>query len=128
MCFSGFFIAVSDSPDWINWMCAIFPLRWSLEGFVYQIFNTQDFKISGTTATMSGTDILDKVFNLNSDKVPSNGWAFFGVLMGYVMLFRVAQYFLFAYQTNTLWTTREGASKAVVPGIVAAANDSVSKA
>jgi hypothetical protein len=104
MCFCGFFRAVEDSPVWINWMTYIFPLKWSFDGFVYQIFYTQDFEVSGSSPEfkISGTSILEESFKLTSTKAPGNGWGLWGALMGYIVMFRFCQYFLFAFQTGTL--------------------------
>lgn len=104
MCFCGFFRAVEDSPVWINWMCYVLPIRWSFDGFVFQIFNNRNFIISGITPemTISGYDILVTIFKLTKKKAPSNGWGLFGALIGYIMMFRFVQYLLFAYQTNSL--------------------------
>mmetsp|Transcript_15498 Transcript_15498/g.22732 ORF Transcript_15498/g.22732 Transcript_15498/m.22732 type:complete len:269 (+) Transcript_15498:309-1115(+) len=100
MCFSGFFRKVPDSPPWINWMCFIFPLRWAFDGFLFQIFHSQDFTVSGVTPTtlVHGDDILNLSFDLK--ETPS--WGLWAAVFGYVLLFRCGQYLLFAYQTGKL--------------------------
>ena len=47
---------------------------------------------------LTGKQVLDEIFNLRD--VPA--WSMFGVLLAYVIFFRVCQYFLFALQTKKL--------------------------
>jgi hypothetical protein len=126
-CLSGFFRPVTDSPAWINWMCYIFPLKvnfflnliiilsnnfiiiilfikWSISGFLWQIFSTQIFVVSGSNpeVTISGIDILSSEFGLNN----INSWGYFGVLLGYSILFRFVQYLLLSYQTGRLFSSK----------------------
>jgi hypothetical protein len=96
--FAGFFRRITDIPIWIRWMCYMVPLRWSFDGLIWQIFRTQKFNIPGTADSIQGTDILSNVFNLN--KIDS--WSMWIVLLAYVVFFRLNQWYLFSYQTDTL--------------------------
>lgn len=49
---------------------------------------------------LSGEKILNSVFDLHADSM--NSWGMFGVLLGYVIVFRFQHYFLFALQTGKL--------------------------
>lgn len=73
-------------------------MQWSIDGFTWQIYNTQSFKISGTNQHIDGPDLLEQVFN----KYDIHSWGMFGTLIGYVVFFRVTQYLLFAIQTGML--------------------------
>lgn len=101
MSLCGFFRSVAEMPVWISWMSYIMPLKYSFDGFVWEVFSTQTWTISGTSPqqTISGVDLLDQVFNLRD----VNPWGMFGALMAYVIVFRGMQYFLFAYQTGVLF-------------------------
>jgi hypothetical protein len=68
---------------------------------VYQIFHTQSFRVINTSPaeTITGDSILDNVFELKD--TPS--WGLFGALIGYVIMFRMTHYFLFAIQTGSLF-------------------------
>jgi len=103
MAFSGFFRPVDQMPAWISWMCYVVPLRWSFDGFVWQIFVSQDFTVvnSNPPVKVSGETILNNVFNLRD----INAWGMFGTLLGYVALFRLIQYLLLAWQTDTLFAS-----------------------
>jgi hypothetical protein len=98
MGFAGFFRRITDIPIWIRWMCYIVPLRWSFDGFIWQIFRTQSFKVTGTPYSIQGTEILASVFDLHN----IDSWGLWIALLGYVVLFRFTQWFLFALQTGTL--------------------------
>lgn len=98
MSLCGFFRSVADMPVWISWMSYIMPLKYSFDGFVWEVFSSQTWTVNGTTETISGVDLLDQVFSLRN----VNPWGMFGALMAYVIVFRGAQYFLFAYQTGML--------------------------
>ena len=72
-------------------------IQWSFDGFTWQIFSTQTFTVTGSSTTVSGYYILDKVFDLRT----VDSWGMWGALVGYVVFFRFAQYMLFAYQTGS---------------------------
>ena len=61
------------------------------------MFATQTFEVYGTSSTVSGIDILAKFKEYNV-----NSWGMFGTLIAFVFLFRLTQYTLFAYQTDSL--------------------------
>lgn len=100
MLFCGFFRPVTDIPIAVRWMCYLFPLKWSLDGFMWQIFSHQTFLVDKTDPNMyiDGEDILDQNFDLRD--VPS--WGYFGALIGYVFLFRGCQFFLLSVQTDSM--------------------------
>ena len=59
---------------------------------------TQDFDVTGmSNVELSGRQILDSYFSLRD----VNSWAMFGILMAYVVGFRIVQHFLLAYQTSS---------------------------
>ena len=62
------------------------------------VFKGQDFYVTGTNPAVyiTGTDILSQAFSLDN----VNAWGMFGVLMGYVLILRAAQYYLFYRQTK----------------------------
>jgi hypothetical protein len=97
MLFAGFFRTVDQTPPAINWLCYVFPMRWSFAGFATQIFAGRDWDVSGYNGVeVSGKDILDNFFDLRN----VNTWGMFGALLGYVVFFRCGQYFLMAAQTG----------------------------
>jgi ABC-type multidrug transport system ATPase subunit/ABC-type multidrug transport system permease subunit len=124
MAFSGFFRAVDQMPPWISWMSYILPLKYTFDGFVWQIFHTQSFAITGSNPTtyISGDDVLSTVFNLSN----INSWGMFGVCLAYVALFRLNQYTLFAWQMDMLFTKTEKTITTVKKATLAArgTNDS----
>jgi len=87
-------------PKAVAWLCSVVPLHWSFNGFTWMIFRGQDFTVSGSDPKieMTGKQVLDQIFNLRD--IPA--WGMLGVLLAYVVFFRVSQYFLFALQTNKL--------------------------
>lgn len=100
MMFCGFFRPVTDIPAAIRWMCYIVPLKWSFDGFMWQIFRPQTFLVDKTDPNqyVDGVDILEDNFNLKN--IPS--WGMFGALIGYVFFFRANQFFLLSVQTGTI--------------------------
>ena len=98
MLFAGFFRPQTDIPPAISWFSYVVPMYWSFRGFSWQIFSTQDFDITGTSPVqeMSGKEILDYFFDLRD----INSWGMFGILMAYVIFFRINQHFLLAFQTG----------------------------
>eukprot|EP00599_Poterioochromonas_sp_BG-1_P003195 CAMPEP_0173133204 /NCGR_PEP_ID=MMETSP1105-20130129/595_1 /TAXON_ID=2985 /ORGANISM="Ochromonas sp., Strain BG-1" /LENGTH=1323 /DNA_ID=CAMNT_0014044843 /DNA_START=330 /DNA_END=4298 /DNA_ORIENTATION=+ len=78
--FSGFFILISDMPPWINWISYITPTMYSFRGYLWQIYQNQDFFINGSNGgVMKGTDILDQLFDIRE----INSWGMFGALIGW---------------------------------------------
>lgn len=100
MMFCGFFRPVEDIPIAIRWMCYIVPMKWSFDGFTWQIFYPQTFLIDMTSPNqyVDGEDVLDNQFGLRD--TPS--WGLFGALIGYVIFFRINQFFLLSVQTGTI--------------------------
>jgi hypothetical protein len=100
MMFCGFFRPVEDVPPAISWMCYVVPLKWSFDGFTWQIFYPQTFLYSGLSPNVyiDGEVILDDFFNLRN--TPS--WGYFFVLLTYVAGFRAAQFFLMSVQTGAI--------------------------
>lgn len=90
--FSGFFIPVSDMPPAIDWVPYITPTKYSFDGYLWQIYSTQDFDVSGFSGMeVSGKTLLDNLYGLKD----INSWAMFGVLLAWVALFRFSHYFFF---------------------------------
>lgn len=134
MAFCGFFRAVKDMVPWISWMSYIFPLKYVFDGLATQIFHTQNFKVTGSNPALyiSGDAVLKTTFNLEN----VNSWGMWGVAIAYLVVLRFNQYFLFAYQTGTLFTapaavgtiqkatiTRSNASMERMAGEMAAGGD-----
>lgn len=111
MLFAGFFRLPDEMPVVISWMCYVVPLHWSFNGFTWQIFQNQNFTVSGSNPaqTVTGKYILDSVFDLTN----VNSYLMLGILFIYVVMFRVIQYFLLAWQTESLpW---QGVATALKP-------------
>ena len=98
MLFAGFFRPQTEIPPAVSWFSYVVPMYWSFRGFTWQIFYTQDFEVTGSDPAydMSGEDVLSFFFDLRD----VNSWGMFGILMGYVILFRATQHFLLAFQTG----------------------------
>lgn len=94
--FSGFFIVAKDMPKAISWVSYICPTRYSFDGYLWQIYSTQDFEISAypSMPKMSGKTFLDVGYDLRD----VNSWAMFGVLLAWVCLFRLTHYAAFMYE------------------------------
>lgn len=89
--FSGFFIAVTDMSPAIQWVSYITPTKYSFDGYLWQIYNNQDFYNAQFQISISGKTLLDSLYGLTD----VNSWAMFGVLLAWVILFRITHYFLF---------------------------------
>lgn len=89
--FPGFFIKVNDMPAWIGWMSYIMPTKYSFDGYIHQVFASQDFDVQNFGFQMSGDTILRDVF----DNKDVNAWGMVGVLVAYIIGFRLIHYFLF---------------------------------
>jgi ABC-type multidrug transport system ATPase subunit/ABC-type multidrug transport system permease subunit len=104
--FAGFFVAVVDMPAWIRWICYTTPTKYSFDGYLTQVFKTQNFLVSGVTPTefLSGEYILDKRYNISG----VNSWAMFGTLLAWVAAVRLLHYGLLFYQVHPyiVWTYR----------------------
>lgn len=98
MLFAGFFRPREEMPPATSWACYVVPMYWSFQGFVWQIFVTQDFDVTGSSPTqeMEGRDILDMYFDLRN----VNSWAMLVILLAYVLFFRICQHFLLSFQTG----------------------------
>lgn len=106
--FPGFFIKVNDMPAWIGWMSYIMPTKYSFDGYIHMVFASQTFDVQNFGFTMSGNTILKDVFdNKNVD-----GWGMVGVLVAYILLFRIIHYFLF-YSASKPFLAKVDAAPAV---------------
>ncbi len=59
------------------------------------IFSSQDFDVQNTGMVISGKDILIQLF----DNKNVNAWGMIGVLIAYIVLFRLVHYALFLYSS-----------------------------
>lgn len=95
--FPGFFVQVSDIPAWVSWISYIIGTKYSFDGYLYQVFHSETFDISGFPGrTIDGDDILDNAFG-NSGVEP---WSMFGVLLAWMLMFRLVHYALFRYEVR----------------------------
>jgi hypothetical protein len=77
-------------------MLCILPVsasQYSFDGYLHMIFASQDFEVSGyAPLSISGEDVLVDVFGQERDVSP---WGMFGVLVAWVIFFRLVHYALF---------------------------------
>jgi ABC-type multidrug transport system ATPase subunit/ABC-type multidrug transport system permease subunit len=94
--FAGFFIKVSDMPAWIRWVCYVTPTKYSFDGYLYQIFHSQEFAVSSssTTSFMSGNFVLKEHFSQSGVRP----WAMYGTLLAWIALIRLIHYGTHYYQ------------------------------
>eukprot|EP01036_Dinobryon_divergens_P033941 gene33941-43849_t len=109
--FSGFFIKVKDMPEWIGWVCYMMPTKYSFDGYLYEIFHSQKFDITGGGGMqMSGDDVLWLLFR-QKDVQP---WPMFGTLLAFIVLIRLFHYGALIFETylylSTSNTIRESPS------------------
>jgi ABC-type multidrug transport system permease subunit len=103
MAFCGFFRPVEDMVPWVNWLSYVLPLKYIFDGLATQVFHSQTFEISNSgtpPATLTGDEVLAMTFRLKD----VNSWGMFGVALAYMFALRFNQYFLFAWQTGSLFT------------------------
>ena len=102
--FAGFFIKVSDMPAWIRWISFITPTKYSFDGYLFQIFHSQSFTVTGTSPEqfMSGDLVLDTLFAQSGVKP----WAMFGTLLAWVALIRFAHYGALLFQVRQFFPKR----------------------
>lgn len=112
--FSGFFIPVRDMPASISWVPYVTPTRYSFDGYLWQVYSTQDFDVSGFPGVvLSGKTLLDDLYGVTD----VNSWGMFGVLLAWIALFRLTHYFFFYYDVRaylrppTASATEEGPTK-----------------
>ena len=96
--FAGFFIKVNDMPAWIRWISFITPTKYSFDGYLYEIFHSQSFSVSGSSpeAFLSGDAVLETLFAQTGVKP----WAMFGTLLAWVALIRFAHYGALLFQVR----------------------------
>lgn len=94
--FAGFFVKVSDMPHWVRWISYITPTKYSFDGYLYQIFHSQSFSVSGTPNFTSGDFLLE---NLYTQKNVSS-WAMFGTLLAWAALVRLAHLGILMFQVR----------------------------
>ena len=99
--FTGFFITVNDMPAWIRWISYLTPTKYSYDGYLYQIFHSQDFRVSGNPNSFSGDQALELFFAQSS----MQSWGMFGVLVAWIVLIRIVHYGLFVFQFPSLSLT-----------------------
>jgi ABC-type multidrug transport system ATPase subunit len=90
--FSGFFIPVQDMPASISWVPYITPTRYSFDGYLWQVYSTQVFSVTGFPgAEITGKTLLDNLYGITD----VNSWGMFGVLLAWIALFRLTHYYFF---------------------------------
>lgn len=72
------------------------------------IFSSQDFDVQQTGMVISGKDILVQLF----DNKNVNAWGMIGVLIAYIVLFRLVHYGLFLYSSLPFLSNNEDAASA----------------
>ena len=94
--FAGFLIKVSDMPTWIRWVCYVTPTKYSFDGYLYQIFHSQQFTVSDQTPTsfLTGEFVLENHFSQSGVRP----WAMFGTLLAWIALIRLVHYGTHCYQ------------------------------
>lgn len=94
--FSGFFIKISDMPRWISWISYIIPTKYSFDGYLYMIFHSQSFFISGSDemSFITGDEVLSKLFGQEGVRP----WPMFLTLLAWVALIRLCHYLGFLYE------------------------------
>ena len=94
--FSGFFLKVIDMPHWVRWISYITPTKYSFDGYIYEIFHSQSFSITGTSpkVVVTGDLILDFYFK----QVGVKPWVMFGVLVAWVVVIRLLHFCILSYQ------------------------------
>jgi hypothetical protein len=85
-------------------------LQYTFDGYLHIIFISQDFDILNTGMVITGKQILDQVYN-NKDV---NAWGMIGVLIAYIIFFRLAHYGLFLYASLPFLTTAAPSDSTVV--------------
>lgn len=108
--FPGFFILNRDMAVWIAWFSWITPTFYSFDGYLWMIYESQDFDISGGTGKMSGTQVLAQFFGLHD----INPWAMFGVMIAWIALFRLSHYGAFLFDVRHYLAKPEPKSKQTV--------------
>ena len=104
--FAGFFVKVSDMPTWISWISYIAPTKYSFDGYLYEVFHSQNFLISGSSppAYLSGDYLLKELFT-QSNVEP---WSLFGTLVAWICLLRLMHYGVFLFQVLPFIEKRSG--------------------
>ena len=105
--FAGFFVKVTDMPVWISWMSYIAPTKYSFDGYLYEVFHSQTFKITGISPPqyLTGDFLLKELFV--QDKVEP--WSLFGALLAWIFLLRFTHYAIFLFQVFPYIEKRTGA-------------------
>lgn len=95
--FPGFFVQVDDIPAWVSWISYLIGTKYSFDGYLYQVFHSETFAVSGFPGmTIDGDTVLKDAFG--NENV--NSWAMLGALLGWMMFFRVIHYVLFRYEVR----------------------------
>lgn len=108
--FAGFFVKVSDMPHWVRWISYITPTKYSFDGYLYQIFHSQSFSVSGTPNFVSGDYLLENLFTQKG----VSSWGMFGTLLAWATLVRLAHLGIFMFQVRHFRPKRVSNSAAVV--------------
>ena len=103
--FSGYFIAVDDTPAWVRWICFLVPTRYSFDGYLHIILNTQRFEVSASPSLkLTGAEVL-LMMHTDPQVEPYNSLL---VLCCWILLLRLCHYLLFLRQ---LWPNLPSRSK-----------------
>lgn len=68
-------------------------MQYSFFGYLWQIYSTQDFAISGTSGTITGKELLDSIYHIKD----VDSWGMFGALLAWIALIRLLHYALFVF-------------------------------
>ena len=107
--FPGFFIKTIDMPEWIRWITFIIPTRYSFDGYLYQIFHSQRFLVTGTANVyLSGDEVLLQLFGSREIKP----WPMFVTLLAWIALIRLVHFGIFTFEIHGFGMFRSKAKKA----------------
>lgn len=70
-----------------------FSLQYTFDGYLHIIYTGQDFDILNTGMVYTGKEILAMLY----DNKNVNAWGMIGVLIAYIIFFRVVHYAIFLY-------------------------------
>lgn len=103
--FSGYFIAVLDMPQWVRWICYLTPTRYSFDGYLHIILDTQRFAVTASPSLkMTGGEVLVAI-HADSRLEPYNNLL---ILCCWILLLRVVHYVLLLRQ---MWPNLPSRSK-----------------
>lgn len=91
----------------------IIIFQYTFDGYLNMIFISQDFDVQTTGIVVSGKDILIQLF----DNKNVNAWGMIGVLIAYIVFFRLVHYGLFLRSSLPFLSKNEDSRAAMKAGI-----------